>query len=82
MNRQIRTQIYSRLRKKIPKPETELNYVNPFELLISVILSAQATDVGVNKATAKLYSVANTPQGLLNLGTVSYTHLRAHETLR
>ena len=69
MNRQIRTQIYSRLRKKIPKPETELNYVNPFELLISVILSAQATDVGVNKATAKLYSVANTPQGLLNLGT-------------
>lgn len=69
MNRQIRTQIYSRLRKKIPKPETELNYVNPFELLISVILSAQATDVGVNKATAKLYPVANTPQGLLNLGT-------------
>jgi len=69
MNRQIRTQIYSRLREKIPKPETELNYVNPFELLISVILSAQATDVGVNKATAKLYSVANTPQGLLNLGT-------------
>ena len=69
MNRQIRTQIYSRLREKIPKPETELNYVNPFELLISVILSAQATDVGVNKATAKLYPVANTPQGLLNLGT-------------
>ena len=68
-NRQIRTQIYSRLREKIPKPETELNYVNPFELLISVILSAQATDVGVNKATAKLYPVANTPQGLLNLGT-------------
>ena len=69
MNRQIRTQIYSRLREKIPKPETELNYVNPFELLISVILSAQATDVGVNMGTAKLYSVANTPQGLLNLGT-------------
>ena len=69
MNRQIRTQIYSRLREKIPKPETELNYVNPFELLIAVILSAQATDVGVNKATAKLYPVANTPQGLLNLGT-------------
>ena len=69
MNRQIRTQIYSRLREKIPKPETALNYVHPFELLISVILSAQATDVGVNKATAKLYSVANTPQELLNLGT-------------
>ncbi|MED5462411.1 MAG: endonuclease III [Pseudomonadota bacterium] len=69
MNRQIRTQIYSHLREKTPKPETELNYVNPFELLIAVILSAQATDVGVNKATAKLYPVANTPQGLLNLGT-------------
>ena len=69
MNRQIRTQIYSRLREKIPKPETELNYVNPFELLIAVVLSAQATDVGVNKATARLYPVANTPQGLLNLGT-------------
>ncbi len=69
MNRQIRTQIYSHLREKIPKPETELNYVNPFELLIAVVLSAQATDVGVNKATARLYPVANTPQGLLNLGT-------------
>ena len=68
MNREIRTEIYSRLREKIPKPETELNYVDPFELLIAVILSAQATDVSVNKATALLYPVANTPQGLLDLG--------------
>lgn len=68
MNREKRTEIYSRLRDKIPEPETELNYVNPFELLIAVILSAQATDVSVNKATALLYPVANTPQGLLDLG--------------
>lgn len=68
MNREIRTEIYSRLRERNPRPETELNYVNPFELLIAVILSAQATDVGVNKATAKLYPVANTPQAILDLG--------------
>lgn len=68
MNREIRTEIYSRLRAKIPKPETELNYINPFELLISVILSAQATDISVNKATALLYPVANTPQSILDLG--------------
>jgi endonuclease-3 len=68
MNRTIRTEIYSRLRKKIPSPETELEYINPFELLIAVILSAQATDISVNKATAKLYPVANTPQALLDLG--------------
>ncbi len=68
MNRQIRTDIYSRLREKIPKPETELNYINPFELLIAVILSAQATDISVNKATALLYPIANTPQKILDLG--------------
>jgi endonuclease-3 len=68
LNREIRTEIYSRLRERNPRPETELNYVNPFELLIAVILSAQATDVGVNKATAKLYPVANTPQAILDLG--------------
>jgi len=68
MNKAIRTEIYSRLRKKIPNPETELNYVNPFELLIAVILSAQATDISVNKATSLLYPVANTPQAILDLG--------------
>ncbi len=68
MNRQIRTEIYSRLREKIPRPKTELEYASPFELLIAVILSAQATDVSVNKATAKLYPVANTPRALLDLG--------------
>ena len=68
MNRDIRTEIYSRLREKIPQPETELNYVNPFELLIAVILSAQATDIGVNKATALLFPVANTPQSIYDLG--------------
>jgi endonuclease-3 len=68
LNKDIRTEIYSRLREKIPKPETELNYIDPFELLIAVILSAQATDIGVNKATSKLYPVANTPQAILDLG--------------
>lgn len=68
MNRETRTEIYSRLRDKMPKPETELNYVNPFELLIAVILSAQATDISVNKATTVLYPVANTPQAILDLG--------------
>jgi endonuclease-3 len=74
MNREIRTEIYSRLRAKIPRPETELNYVDPFELLIAVILSAQATDVGVNKATALLYPVANTPQAIYDLGVDRLKH--------
>ena len=68
MNRTIRTEIYSRLRDKIPQPETELQYDSVFELLVAVILSAQATDVGVNKATAILYPVANTPETILDLG--------------
>jgi len=68
LNREIRSEIYSRLRKKIPQPETELNYVDPFELLIAVILSAQATDISVNKATALLYPAANTPQAIYDLG--------------
>ncbi len=68
MNKDIRTEIYSRLREKIPRPETELKYINPFELLIAVILSAQATDISVNKATALLYPVANTPQAIYDLG--------------
>ena len=68
MNKDIRTEIYARLREKMPQPTTELQYGDPFELLISVILSAQATDIGVNKATTKLFPVANTPQSLLDLG--------------
>jgi len=68
MNKAKRTEIFTRLREANPTPTTELNYTNPFELLIAVILSAQATDVGVNKATAKLYPVANTPEKILALG--------------
>ena len=68
MNQQQRQQFFSRLRAANPAPTTELQYQTPFELLISVILSAQATDVGVNKATARLYPVANTPQAILDLG--------------
>ncbi len=68
MNQEKRREIFERLRADNPNPTTELNYSNPFELLIAVILSAQATDVGVNKATAKLYPVANTPQAILDLG--------------
>lgn len=61
-------EMFSRLQAQNPKPTTELVYNSPFELLIAVILSAQATDVSVNKATAKLYQVANTPQDILDLG--------------
>lgn len=68
MNKQKRLEIFQRLRDDNPTPTTELNYSNPFELLIAVILSAQATDVGVNKATDKLFPVANTPEAIHNLG--------------
>lgn len=68
MNRQKRTEIFQRLRAENPNPTTELEYSSTFELLIAVILSAQATDVGVNKATRKLYKVANTPEAILALG--------------
>ncbi|MDL0432533.1 endonuclease III [Marinobacter sp. TBZ242] len=68
MNKEKRTEIFTRLRDANPTPTTELNYSSPFELLIAVILSAQATDVGVNKATAKLFPVANTPEKILALG--------------
>jgi len=68
MNKQKRIEIFSRLRDANPEPTTELNYSTPFELLIAVILSAQATDVGVNKATARLYPVASTPEAILALG--------------
>ncbi|MGA8119966.1 endonuclease III [Rouxiella badensis] len=68
MNKEKRISILERLRDNNPHPTTELVYTTPFELLIAVLLSAQATDVSVNKATAKLYPVANTPQAILELG--------------
>ena len=68
MNTEKRTAIYTTLRERMPAPTTELNYENPFELLISVILSAQATDISVNKATDKLYPVARTPEAIRALG--------------
>tara|TARA_R110002072_G_scaffold4650_2_gene32169 strand:+ start:13793 stop:14428 length:636 start_codon:yes stop_codon:yes gene_type:complete len=68
MNKLKRHEIFSRFRHDNPKPETELNYSSPFELLIAVILSAQATDKGVNKATDKLFPIANTPQMIFDLG--------------
>ncbi len=70
MNRQKRYEIFSRLREENPKPVTELNYSSPFELLVAVILSAQATDKGVNRATEKLFPVANTPQAIFDLGEI------------
>jgi len=68
MNKLKRQQIFQRLQAENPNPTTELEYNSTFELLIAVILSAQATDVGVNKATRKLYPVANTPEAILALG--------------
>ncbi len=68
MNKEKRQQILEILRDDNPHPETELEYSSPFELLVAVTLSAQATDVGVNKATRKLFPVANTPQAIVDLG--------------
>ena len=68
MNKQKRTEIFTRLRAENPTPTTELNYSTPFELLVAVTLSAQATDKGVNKATDKLFPVANTAEAILALG--------------
>ena len=68
MNKAKRTEIFTRLRAANPHPTTELIYNTPFELLVAVILSAQATDKGVNKATARLFPVANTPRAILDLG--------------
>ncbi len=68
LTREEIAELFVRLRELNPKPITELLYDSPFELLVAVILSAQATDVGVNKATRRLYPVANTPQAILNLG--------------
>ena len=68
MNNEKRAEIYQRLKKHIPEPTTELNYKTPFQLLIAVILSAQATDKGVNKATGPLFKDAGTPEKMLFLG--------------
>jgi endonuclease-3 len=68
VNPQKRRAIYERLRSANPDPRTELRYTTPFELLVAVVLSAQATDKGVNAATAKLFPAANTPQAILALG--------------
>ncbi|MES9884589.1 MAG: endonuclease III [Sedimenticola sp.] len=68
MNKAIRQQIFERLRANNPNPKTELNHSSTFELLIAVVLSAQATDKGVNKATDKLFPVANTPETIRALG--------------
>jgi len=68
MNAQKRQEIFQRLQQHIPEPTTELHYRTPFELLVAVTLSAQATDKGVNKATAKLFPVAHTPAAVLALG--------------
>lgn len=74
MNNAERQVFFETLRLHNPNPTTELNYSSPFELLIAVILSAQATDVSVNKATDKLYPVANTPQAIYDLGVEGLKH--------
>ena len=75
MNAAKRRRIYERLSAAIPEPTTELKYGSPFELLVAVVLSAQATDIGVNKATAGLFRAANTPEAMLALGEA---RLREH----
>lgn len=70
MNKKKVTEIFKRLQKNLPNPKIELDYASPFELLVAVVLSAQSTDKGVNKATAKLFPVANTPEGFLKLGII------------
>ena len=74
MNKEKRQAIFERLRAANPTPTTELSYRTPFELLVAVILSAQATDKGVNKATARLFPVANTPEAILALGEDGLKH--------
>ena len=74
MNRNKREQIYQRLAEHNPNPTTELAYRNPFELVIAVLLSAQATDVGVNKATRGLFAAAPTPEAMLALGEEGVRH--------
>ena len=74
MNKAKRHEIFTRLKAANPEPTTELKYASPFELLIAVILSAQATDVSVNKATAVLFKQANTPEAILALGEEGLKH--------
>ncbi len=74
MNPAKRAEIFRRLAEKNPNPDTELHYHSPFELLVSVILSAQATDISVNKATAPLFRIANTPAKILALGEAGLKH--------
>jgi len=69
VNKNKRSEIFQKLKAQNPKPTTELEYANPFELVVAVVLSAQATDVGVNKATKKLFPVANTPEAIVALGS-------------
>lgn len=68
MNGEKRTAIFERLRRQTPEPKTELEYTSPFELLVAVLLSAQATDVSVNRVTRRLFPIANTPEAILALG--------------
>lgn len=91
MNAQKRLAIFERLAQAIPNPTTELEHSSTFELLIAVILSAQATDKGVNIATRKLFKAANTPQAILNLGleglesyikTIGLYHAKANNVLK
>ena len=74
MNRAKRTEIFNRWREANPNPTTELKYSSSFELLIAVILSAQATDISVNKATKQLYAIANTPMAIQQLGVSGLKH--------
>ena len=74
MNPEKRAEFFRRLAELDPEPTTELEYSSTFELLIAVILSAQATDVGVNKATRRLFKVANTPEQILALGEEGLKH--------
>jgi hypothetical protein len=73
MNDAKRAMIFERLREANPNPTTELAHMSPFELLVAVVLSAQSTDAGVNKATAKLFPVANTPAAIARLGVEGLT---------
>jgi endonuclease-3 len=74
MNAAARLELFARLREMDPHPRTELVYASPFELLVAVVLSAQATDVGVNRATKHLFPVANTPRAILDLGEDGLKH--------